>query len=55
MSELADIRRDLEEIEAMRKAIGSFGTPLSALRPRGHPPPCKNPAAGADRLRQCES
>jgi len=25
MSELADIRRDLEEIEAMRKAIGSFG------------------------------
>jgi hypothetical protein len=26
MSELADIRRDLEEIEAMRKAIGSFGT-----------------------------
>ncbi len=26
MSELADIRRDLEEIEAMRKAIGAFGT-----------------------------
>ncbi len=26
MSELADIRRDLEEIEAMRKAIGTFGT-----------------------------
>jgi uncharacterized protein (TIGR02680 family) len=26
MSELDDIRRDLEEIEAMRKAIGSFGT-----------------------------
>ena len=26
MSELADIRRDLDEIEAMRKAIGSFGT-----------------------------
>lgn len=25
MSELDDIRRDLEEIEAMRKAIGSFG------------------------------
>ena len=25
MSELADMRRDLEEIEAMRKAIGSFG------------------------------
>ncbi len=26
MSELTDIRRNLEEIEAMRKAIGSFGT-----------------------------
>jgi uncharacterized protein (TIGR02680 family) len=26
MSELADLRRDLEEIEAMRKAIASFGT-----------------------------
>ena len=26
MSELADLRRDLAEIEAMRKAIGSFGT-----------------------------
>ena len=26
MSELTDLRRDLEEIEAMRKAIGSFGT-----------------------------
>jgi uncharacterized protein (TIGR02680 family) len=26
MSELTDIRRDLEEIEAMRKAIGAFGT-----------------------------
>jgi predicted nucleic acid-binding protein len=26
MSELTDIRRDLEEIEAMRKAIDSFGT-----------------------------
>jgi uncharacterized protein (TIGR02680 family) len=26
MNELADLRRDLAEIEAMRKAIGSFGT-----------------------------
>ena len=26
MSELADLRRDVAEIEAMRKAIGSFGT-----------------------------